>query len=67
MFGLKQWTWVAAVALLVLTVMAAGGGKAEKTGDFFFLFLRSMCTLYRKKQFVLNTLISRNMFSLNQL
>ncbi|KAM7367285.1 hypothetical protein PAMP_015198 [Pampus punctatissimus] len=32
MHGQKQWTRVAVVALLVLTVMAAEGGKAEKQG-----------------------------------
>ncbi|XP_062240632.1 pleiotrophin [Platichthys flesus] len=32
MNGQKQWTRVAVMALLVLTVMAAEGGKAEKQG-----------------------------------
>lgn len=33
MNGQKQWTRVAVMALLVLTVMAAEGGKAEKQGE----------------------------------
>lgn len=33
MNGQKQWTRVAVMALLVLTVMAAEGGKGEKQGD----------------------------------
>lgn len=32
--GQKLWTRVAVLALLVLTVMAAVGGKAEKQGDY---------------------------------
>lgn len=34
MNGQKLWTRVAVMALLVLTVMAAEGGKAEKQGAF---------------------------------
>lgn len=33
MNGQKQWTRVAVIALLVLTAMAAEGGKAEKQGE----------------------------------
>lgn len=33
MNGLKQWIQVAVMTLLVLTVMAADGGKAEKQGE----------------------------------
>lgn len=36
MNGQKQWTRVA-IALLVLTVIAAEGGKAEKQGETFKL------------------------------
>lgn len=33
MNGQQQWTWVAVMALLVLTAMAGEGGKAEKQGE----------------------------------
>lgn len=33
MNGQKQWTRVVVMALLMLTVMAAEGGKAEKQGE----------------------------------
>lgn len=33
MNGQQQWTRVAVMALLVLTAMAAEGGKAEKQGE----------------------------------
>lgn len=34
MNGQKLWTRVAVMALLVLTVMAAEGGKADKQGEY---------------------------------
>ena len=47
MNGQKQWTRVVVMALLMLTVMAAEGGKAEKQGESSNAQERLI--IYRKK------------------